>query len=221
MASAFDDIVVCLPTVRLRAAALAETLAQWRQFGVTPLVETQPDDWPLGGASHRRTTERLLRRVLDERPDAAYVLFTEDDVDLSPTLPTWLPALKLLRAPVTLYVTGLLHYPMHIQRQLRAHAPLDEGVFQILAQRHWYGSLAVLLPRALAEDVLCWESGETGWDVQLQNFLTAQRIRVYVTVPNLAQHRGLPTTASPGRGHERSLTFGHPHSGGGTSPPSA
>src|SRR6476619_7604274 len=104
MASAFDDIVVCLPTVRLRAAALAETLAQWRQFGVTPLVETQPDDWPLGGASHRRTTERLLRRALDARPDAAYVLFTEDDVDLSPDLPAWLPALKLLRAPVTLYV---------------------------------------------------------------------------------------------------------------------
>jgi hypothetical protein len=207
--------------VRSRAGALAETLAQWRQFGVTPLVETQPDDWPLGGASQRRNAERALRRALDTRPHAAYVLFTEDDVDLSPALPTWLPALKLLRAPVTLYVTGHLHYSMHIQRQLRAHAPLEEGIFQIVAQHRWFGTLAVLLPRELVEDVLCWESGATGWDVQLQNFLTAQRIRVYVTVPNLAQHRGLPTSASPGRGHERSLTFGQPHTGGGTSPPDA
>jgi hypothetical protein len=219
MPDGFADVVVCLPSVRARAAALAETLAQWRRFGVTPLVELQPDDWPLGSSSQRRTAERALRRALDARPDAAYVLFTEDDVDLSPDLPTWLPALKQLNAPVTLYVTGHLHYPLRIQRQLRAHAPLEEGIVQIVAQHRWYGTLAVLLPRELVEDVLCWESGATGWDVQLQSFLTARHIRVSVTVPNLAQHRGLPTSASPGRGHERSLTFGQPHSGGGTSPP--
>ena len=78
-----------------------------------------------------------------------------------------------------------------------------------------------MLPRALIEAVLCWESGETGWDIQLQNYLTAHGIPIYVTVPNLVQHRGLPTTASPARGHERSVTFGQPSTGGAISSPAA
>ena len=127
------DIVVCLPTVSSRAAALSVTLAQWRRLGVTPLVERQPDDWPLGSAPQRRTAERAVRCALDARPDASHVLFTEDDVDLSLELTTWLPTLLLLDAPVTLFVNGTQYYPAHIQAQINARLPLDEGVVQIRA----------------------------------------------------------------------------------------
>jgi hypothetical protein len=208
MASAFDDIVVCLPTVRLRAAVLAETLAQWARHGVTPLVEIQPDDWPVGGASQRRTAEVALRRALDTRPDATHVLYTEDDIDLASDIAGWLPALRALDAAATLYVTGDIHYPLAIRQQLFGGQPLDTGIYALERLERWYGTLAVLLPRDLAEAVLCWESGVHGWDLQLQHFLAAHALPLYVTVPNLVQHRGVPTVASPAGGHERSATFG-------------
>lgn len=208
--SAFRDIVVCLPTVTNRAEVLAQTLAQWRRHDVAPLTQLQPADWPVGGASQRRNAEGALRRALDARPDASHVLYTEDDIDLAPDIADWLPDLCALDAPATFYVTGDIHYPRHIRGQLYARRPVSAGIIPLERLDRWYGTLAVLLPRELVEAVLCWESGELGWDTQLQRFLLAHRIPLYLTVPNLVQHRGVPTVASPAGGRERSVTFGAP-----------
>jgi hypothetical protein len=217
----FDDVVVCLPTVPSRAAVLAETLAQWARLGVTPLVETQPADWPLGGPSQRRNAERALRRALDERPDVSHVLFTEDDVDLAPDLPAWLPAMRWLDAPVTLFVPLLRHYPPAIRRQIQRGQPLTEGLVPNEHLDGWWGTQAVLLPRRLVEDVLCWESGRHGWDAHLQHYLETHGLTLYVTVPNLVQQRPVRTlmTESADGGQHRSQTFGLPSTGGAISPP--
>ena len=217
----FDDIVICLPTVPRRADVLAETLAQWRAFGVTPVVEQQPDDWPLGGASQRRTAERALRRALDERPGASPVLFTEDDLDLAPELPTGLPALVWQDAPVTLFLQGLRHYPPRIRRQIAAGETVEEGLVPVQILPDWWGSQAIVLSRALAEAVLCWESGRTAWDIQLQDYLIAHGLALYVTVPNLVQQRAVPTVMSEAAdaGQHRSASFGLPSTGGAISPP--
>jgi hypothetical protein len=217
----FDNIVVCLPTVPERAAVLAETLRQWGSFGVAPVVELQPADWPLSGASHRRTSERALRRALDERPAASHVLFCEDDIDLAQELPTWLPAICWLDAPVTLFLALAQHYPGHVRRQLGDGTPVSEGMVALRMVKEWWGTQAVVLPRGLVEAVLCWESGRTGWDMQLQNYLLVQRIPLYVTVPNLAQQRGvltvMPTSTDGGAHH--SQTFGLPSTRSAISPP--
>jgi hypothetical protein len=213
-----DALVVCLPSVAQRTATLAETLAQWRGLGYEPLVETQPGDWPAGGWSQRRTSERVLRRALDARPDATHLLFTEDDVDLAPELALWLPALINVGAPVTLYASGVRHYPRSVVERLHAGAPLPEGIVPVRALADWYGTLGVVLPREVVEEVLCWESGQPGWDTQLQHFLRATGQTLYMTVPNLVQHRGVPTVASPVGGIGRSATFGAAHDGAGWSP---
>jgi hypothetical protein len=219
--NAFRDIVVCLPTVPSRAAVLAETLAQWARFGVTPLVETQPAEWPLSGPSQRRNAERALRRALDARPAATHVLFTEDDVDLAPDLPNWLPALCWLDAPVTLFVPLLRHYPPALRRQVQRGEPLTEGVFPVAHQAEWWGTQAVVLPRELVEAVLCWESGRNGWDAHLSAYLKAHQLPLAVTVPNLVQQRAVRTlmTESEDGGQHRSQTFGQPHTGSAISPP--
>jgi hypothetical protein len=219
--NAFRDIVVCLPSVPARAEVLAQTLAQWARFGVEPLVALQPVDWPLGGPSQRRTAERALRRALDERPDASHVLFTEDDVDLAPDLPNWLPAMRWLDAPVTLFVPTLRHYPPAIRRQIQRGWPLTEGLVPNEHLDGWWGTQAVLLPRQLVEAVLCWESGRYGWDAHLQYYLETHGLTLYVTVPNLVQQRAVRTlmTDNPTAGQHRSQTFGRPSTGSAISPP--
>jgi ferredoxin len=147
-------------------------------------------------------------KALYKRPDATHVLYTEDDIDLASDIVDWLPALRALGAAATLYVTGDIHYPLVIRQQLFGRQPLDTGIVPLERLKRWYGTLAVLLPRDLAEAVLCWESGVHGWDLQLQHFLVAHALPLYVTVPNLVQHRGVPTVASPAGGHERSATYG-------------
>jgi hypothetical protein len=207
-----------MPTVAQRAGELALTLAQWARWGVTPLVVTQPEDWPLNQASQRRNAERALRAALDTRPAATHVLFCEDDVDLAPDVPTWLPALMRLDGPTTFFLVGNFYYPPHIQQQIAERAPLDECVVIVPRLHHWWGTQAVLLARELVEELLCWESGRTGWDIHLQHYLRAHDVPLYATVPNLAQQRDVRTVMSVLGSHHRSLTFGRPTNGAGTTP---
>jgi hypothetical protein len=216
----FDTIAVCLPTVRQRADVLAETLAQWTRLGVTPLVAMQPEDWPLNRSSQRRTAERPLRQALDERPDASHLLFCEDDIDLAPELPSWLPAIVWSGAPVTLFLPLLRHYPADIRKQVQRGQLLTEGLAPVQNLQDWWGTQAVVLPRALVEAVLCWESGRVGWDAQLQDYLVAHGVTLYVTVPNLVQQRGVPpiVAESTADGAHRSQTFGLPSARDASSP---
>lgn len=196
---------------------LAETLVAWRGFGVEPLIQLQPDEWLLGH-SQRRNCDHALERALVEHPAAAYILLSEDDIILAPELETWMPALKLLHAPATLYLNGLTHYPPDIQRRCRAKRTLPEGIIRVLRMGSWYGSLAILMPRAFVESLLRWSSELQGWDIHVQAFLLRNRIPLYAPVPNPVQHRGVPTTHRADAGWERSASYGLPSDGSGVSP---
>jgi hypothetical protein len=217
--SVFDDIAVCIPTVRSRAEVLEETLAEWRRFDVTPLVQLQPDDWPQNGPSQRRNADCTLRRALDERPDASHVLFCEDDVLLAPELEVWIPALTYLGAPSTLFLSGWRNYPRSFSSGTAGAVP--ERLMRVRRMPVWWGTLAILLPRSIAEDVLRWESDLKGWDVHLGAFLRRHAVPLFAPVPNLVQHRGIVSSLHPEKRIERSATFGRPSDGGGISPPSA
>lgn len=216
--SVFDDVAVYIPSVRPRAAVLEATLAEWRRFGVEPTVQLQPDDWPLSGPSQRRNAERTLRRALDERPDATHILVSEDDILLAPELEVWIPALKQLHAPSTLYLTGLSLYPQSIRLACREGLAIPECIVRIRHIALWWGTLAMLLPRAIAEDSLRWKSQLHGWDIHLQDFFRRRAIPLYAATPNPVQHRGVPTSIPANSGAERSATFGRPSDRGGISP---
>jgi len=215
----FDDVVVCTPSVRSRADVLALTLAEWQRFGVEPLVHRQPDDWPLTDVSARRNAEATLRVALATAPAARYMLFAEDDILLAPELEQWMHALKTLQAPATLYLNGRLHYPRRWHRQFDGRQPAPEGILRVRLLAGWYGTLAVLLPRWVAEAVLCWSSDWYGWDIHLREFLRRHGLPLYAVNPNPVQHRGVPTTHRPDAGTERSSTFGLPDDRRGISPP--
>ena len=217
MDSVFDDIVVCIPTVRPRARVLAETLAEWRRFDVEPLVQLQPDEWPVGH-SQRRNCDDTLSRALREHPKARYILVSEDDILLAPELELWIPALKLLHSPATLYLNGLVHYPPDIQRHCRARRTVPECIVRVQRLGAWYGSLAILMARAIAESTLRWSSELQGWEIHFQTFMLRNRIPLYAAVPNPVQHRGVPTTHRQDAGWEPSASFGLRIDGSAVSP---
>jgi hypothetical protein len=215
VSSVFDDVVVCIPTVASRASVLAETLEEWSRFGVEPLVQLQPDEWTVGHF-HRRNSDRTFERALTEYPGAEFILFSEDDILLSPDLEVWIPA--LLGAPVTLFLDGWEHYPRQVRRRCRAGRVAPEGIVRVHRPGIWHGSLAILLPRRIAQASLDWSSDLQGWDIHFQAFILRHRIPLYAPVPNLVQHRGVPTTHRPDAGGESSATFGLPADGAGISP---
>lgn len=219
MEQLFADVAVGIPTVRSRAEALAATVAEWRRFGVTPLVQLQPDDWPHTGESARRNGDALLARVLDECRDARYILYCEDDVLLSPELPYWIPACKHLNAPVTLVLDGERHYPSPLRSRLRSHNPLPERIFLVHKLHEWWGSQCVWLPREIAEQVRDWPSRFYCWDVHLQQFLLQHGVPLYSVFPNLAQHRDVVSSLHPDRHVLHSRSFGLAGDGSAISPP--
>jgi hypothetical protein len=97
---------------------------------------------------------------------------------------------------------------------------LPERIVRLRELRNWWGSQAILLPRAIAEAVSRWESSYHGWDVHLKYFLLTEGVPLYVPVPNPVQHRHGPSVHKPGGPFPYSATFGRASDGGGISPPS-
>jgi hypothetical protein len=215
--SVFGDVVVCTPTVRPRAAIFEAARAEWRRYGVEPIARVQPDDWPLSNASQRRNADLVLHDALTARPDAGFILMAEDDVLLGPELDLWLPGLKLLGAPVSLFVHRWHLYPNEIRR-LRGR-PCPERIVRLRPLQAWWGAIAVLLPRPLAEATLAWRSERVAWDIHLRAFLLAHGIPLLAPVPNPVQHLGAPTSIGGNTGEGHSVTFGLPSDRSGISPP--
>lgn len=206
-------IVVAIPTVPIRRAApLAATLAQWRALGAEPVVHRQDPSWPIGHQSNRRSFDLLLRAVVDTRPDATHVLLSEDDIDLHPDLPRVLPTL-LDYAIVTLTLSGTSHYPKRIRDRIHNGQPLPRTVVPITGQATWWGSQGMLLPRDTVQQVLQWQSDKVGWDMHLLDWAQHHRVPIHVAVPNLVQHRGIPSLVSERGGIGRSATYGWPVEG--------
>lgn len=208
-----DGVVVAIPTVAQRAAPLEATLAQWRQFGVDPVVYQQHPSWPLGHESHRRTCDLLLQGVLDHHPDATHVLLAEDDIDLHPDLPAVLP-MAMSCDVVALMVNGMRFYPQWVKNRITSGGRLPRTVVAIEAQAAWWGTQAVLMRRRTVEQVLAWESDGAGWDIHLRNWALHTGTKIHTLIPNPVQHRGVPSLASKrGGGLGRSATYNWPIEG--------
>lgn len=211
-----SEVAVAIPTVAARSAAAAVTISDWRAVGADPFVSVQPDAWPIGHASHRRHVDQLLARVLDDQPDARWVLLTEDDVDVDPAVADVVAGIVAMPQPpvVTLWANGTRHYPKEIRDHLEAGEPFPHRwLCPVRALAEFHGSLAVLMTRDDASALVAYESPGQGWDIHLRTWLLDQARPLHAAVPNLVQHRGVPSLASRrggGGGKPRSVTWRWP-----------
>lgn len=212
-----NDIVVCIPTVKQRAEVLDLTVSDWRRIGLDPLVFIQPEDWPIGPSS-KQNSERAIHETLIQRPDARFVLFSEDDIMISDYLLDWLPALLNLNSPVTLCVIGDWHYPPGIRARCRRSRVLPECIIRVANVDAWHGSQAVLMPRWVVERLDPWQSPFHGWDIHFQKFLQEQHLPLYAPVPNPVEHRQVVSTHSVDPAWLHSATFGRPSDHAGVTP---
>jgi hypothetical protein len=194
-------VVVVLTTVPERALAAEETARQWVALGFEPVVVETPPDLPRGPLAHTLTAQQGLRQVLGE-----------DDIDLSPAIPACLPAMVASGEAVTLYLYGWSYYGAATARELRqalaTGTPVPFRLERVRNQRHWHGSQAVLLPGDLARALLLADPRGRGLDITLRRVLEERGRPLLAAVPNLVQHRGLPSVCSPRFRPHRSRSFG-------------
>ena len=207
---------VAIPTITARADAVARVIAWWRRRGVDPVVELQDPRMPVGPSSHVVTCIEVIRRALEAEPGARHVLLCEDDVEIDPVLPDLAPMLLCGRV-VTLWTTRLAHLPARMVRAVREGRPLPRTLEWARNLRGWHGSLALILPRHVAEQVAEWPVERGGYDTHLKSWLLAHDVPLWVAVPNLVQHLPLPRQATRGGPRwVRSGTFGWPVAGENT-----
>ncbi len=202
-------MVTVIPTVGIRAAALRETVRQLERLGLPPLVTVQAADEPTNHRAQRRTADRAVALGLRMRQDATHLLYVEDDADICPSLSTRLPHLLAADVPITLFTAARYYHPVWVNRALDAGQPIRACIDRMRSMRIWVGTIAVLLPRRVAEGVRDWVSPHYGWDVHLREYLRAHGERLYVALPNLAQHRDIGSTVGSRHGVV-SVTFGWP-----------
>lgn len=166
---------------------------------------------PVGPGSHVVTCMRVIRRALDGAPGAGHVLLVEDDVEIDPALPH-LADMLLCGRVVTLWTTRLAHLPAWVVRTVRRGDPLPgRTLVRAVGVRSWHGSLGLVLPRPVAEEVLAAPVVRGGFDMHLKDWLLAREVPLWVAVPNLVQHLPLPRQATKsGPRWVRSGTFGWP-----------
>jgi hypothetical protein len=202
-------VVTVIPSVWSRAEALRDTVRQLERLGLPPLVTVQAAEEPTNHRAQRRTADRAVALGLHARPDATHLLYVEDDADICPSLATRLPQLLAADVAVTLFTAARYYHPAWVNRALDAGRPIRACIDRLRSLRIWVGTIAVLLPRRIAEGVRDWPSPHHGWDVHLREYLRAHGEMLYVALPNLAQHRDIGSTVGSRRGVV-SVTFGWP-----------
>lgn len=207
--ASWANVVVVIPTVAGREAALSATLRQLERAGTGALVCHQPDDIPPSATAQRANAERAIAAGLQNRTEATHLLFVEDDIEISPMLEHRLPDLLVLDVPITLFTSARMFYPAWVKRALSSGTPIAPCVVPVRSLSAWFGSQAVLLPRRVAEGVLDWQSDRYCWDIHLKAYLLEHKIPLHVVIPNLVQHQGIRSTVRS-RGGIRSVTFGWP-----------
>jgi len=201
---------VAIPTIRARADSAARVIGWWRRRGVDPVVELQDPAMPVGPASHVATCVKVIARALAAEPGADHVLLCEDDVEIDPALPG-LAGMLLCGRVITLWTTRLAHLPAWVVRAVREGQPLPRTIERARGLRGWHGSLALVLPRRVAEQVAAWPVARGGYDTHLKDWLLAHNVPLWVAVPNLVQHLPLPRQATRGGPKwVRSGTYGWP-----------
>lgn len=199
-------VVVAIPTVARRRAPLAATLRQWAAVGADPMVRLQPGDWLLCHESHRRNVDDLLREVLSARGDATHVVLSEDDVDVDPAIVDVISGLMAEDRVVALMVAGTARYPRAVRESISAGEPIPRQTVRIRPSS-WFGTQGILMPVSAVRSVVDHESARAGWDMHLRDWMVARRVELRAVVPNLVQHRGVPSMVGSHVGMLRSATY--------------
>jgi hypothetical protein len=193
-------IHVVMPTVPGREHEARVTLAQWERIGVKPTVLLQEE--PPSPEAHQRTMKRAAGMV-----DGG-LLFAEDDIDLSSSMPRWLERLEGCDLVVTLYLPGIRFYGAHQRRRIVAGLPAEDGIWPVRGFSGWFGSQAVYLPSDVAKAfaVSAHRPGYGG-DLALRDWMLEQGLQLYYAAPNPVQHRAPRSATCPRFKPHRSRSY--------------
>jgi hypothetical protein len=179
-----SDACCVMISVPQRDQVRLRTLNQLQQLGFDAQVFIRLD-LPLGAKNHRAVVADALRFGLASgRP---YILFLEDDLDLSKRLPAVVAESVQAEAPVTtLYCAGYQFYPPELRRALKHGQQYDAGLYRVASRRRFYGSQALLMARSFVEQVL--EGWRWGYLDNRVGWIAPPTMMLYA--PNPVQHYG-------------------------------
>lgn len=200
-------LVTVMISVPEREAEREKTLAQLDALGLRAQVVMTPPDMPRCEQSNGQMGRKALSLALSQEAD--YVLFCEDDVDVSPSLPRRLNELANWHEAVTLYLPGKHYYDGWGTRQINNHptGPLKEGTGKVSSLNWWFGSQAILLPAEVARRVVEHPLPK-GIDEAIKATLITMRRPLMYVMPNLANHRSPKSVTSARYKPHRSVTYG-------------
>lgn len=185
-----NDVCCVMISIPQRDQVRQRTLMQLRPLGFEARVFMHPE-LPLGPRNHYAAAVDALRFGLASgRP---YVLFLEDDLDISRRFPAAVAESVQAGAPVvTFYCAGYRFYPAELKRALKQGRPYAPGLYPVAWRCLYFGSQALLLSREFVVQVLDgWRKGYL--DNRIARIAPAS-MRLYA--PNPVQHYGacLPST---------------------------
>lgn len=198
------DVAVAIISVPRRAAVCAATVAAWRAQGFEPRVLVTPSDWTPSPLAQGRMARTALASVAAET-----VILCEDDVLLDPRLVLALPTVCACRQVVTLYLPGRRFTPTRCPTGQLSLRPIRQ-------QCDWFGSQCLVIPGAWRAKLAALPEPATpraeqgGFDIRVRDWLAATGRRLYTVVPNLVQHRTLPSVTSRRYQAHQSTSFGLP-----------
>jgi hypothetical protein len=197
------NLATVMISVPAREEERARTVAALTEMGLPPTVTVSPHGAVPCERLHGDMARSALRDAL--RPGCDAVLFVEDDVDVSPSLPDRLPQIAAHNQAVTLYLPGSSFYDSWGKRMLGLPShPFGLGRVANLA--NWYGSQALFLPRDVALSASKSEVPR-GFDIILRETLRRIGLPLFYAMPNLVQHRGSRSATSTRYKFHRSISF--------------
>lgn len=147
---------------------------------------------------------RALRAAVQQKRQA--VLLIEDDLIPSNRIPDWLEYLEhTVDHPVALYLASERFFPESMANAAKGATDPDPPPHVGLVQRVnvWWGSQAVWMPQAVAEEYLAQPrirddaSDMRTFDGEFREWLQRTRTPFGVTFPNLVQHANERNLISP------------------------
>jgi hypothetical protein len=196
---------ITMQTVTRRERIASETRAAFGRVAA-PVhcvsVQTEPPSNRMNGVN----AHRALRQAVQQKRQA--VLLIEDDLIPSSTLPDWLDYLEhTTDHPVALYLASEHFFPATMLDVARGAYKSDPKphLGPVNRVHMWWGSQAVWIPQAIAEEYLAHPriAGDVDnirtFDVEFRVFLQRDGLPFSVTFPNLVQHANERNVISPQR----------------------
>lgn len=204
---------ITMQTVPHRDRISAETRSLFAAAGA-PVHCVARQTEPVSNRMNAVNAHRAMREAVRQKRQA--ILLIEDDLIPASTLPEWLEYLEYTRDyPVALYLASERFFPESMQNAARGAAEPDPpphvGVVQHL--NVWWGSQAVWMPQAIAEEYLDQPRVRNDaeelrtFDGEFREFLQKAQLPLGVTFPNVVQHANERNLISPQKQIHRSRCY--------------